>query len=113
LSDANLAYGVRFARNSIHHQWSDALRIDQGARFPIRFPTAFCEWVWRPASELPPPAEGRKRDEKDEAVYRAQLEGYAVRHTLEELGTIFEKLRGWLEPWLLRRQPEPPVVTTE
>ena len=113
LGNADLMYGVRFVRNSIHHQWSDALGVDQGARFPIRFPTAFFEWVWRPTSELPSAEPGRKQDDRGETVYGARLEGERARHTLEELGGVFEKMRGFLEPWLLRPATAPPVVTTD
>lgn len=113
LGDAHLVYGVRYARNGIHHQWSDALRIKQGAQFPIRFPAAFFEWVWCSASELPAPEAGRRKDEKGEAAYIAQLEARPARHALENLGAIFDELRGLMEPSLLRRQPTPAVVTTE
>ena len=92
--------GVRFARNRIHHQWSDALRLDAGgAQFPIRFPMTFAEWVWRDASQLP---EGRP-DPDGEARYREQLVGRAARITLAELAETFACLRQVLEPTTLAR----------
>ena len=40
--------GLRFARNRVHHQWADALWLDDaGAQFPVSFPMAFFEWRWQ------------------------------------------------------------------
>ncbi|HLI32220.1 MAG TPA: hypothetical protein VKU89_05720 [Solirubrobacteraceae bacterium] len=112
MGNADLVYGVRFVRNSVHHHWSDALGLADGRRYPRRYPSVYFEWVWRPVSELPP-EKRRQNNERGEAVYRAQMEGHAALHTLEELSIIFKTIRGWLEPWLLRRQPDAPVVTRE
>jgi hypothetical protein len=36
--------GVRFARNSVHHQWSDALELDtSGRRYPRTYPLVYFE----------------------------------------------------------------------
>jgi len=52
---AHIMQAVRFARNSVHHHWSDALeRNDGGMSFPMTFPLVFFEWRWRPLAELPP-----------------------------------------------------------
>jgi hypothetical protein len=73
--------GVRFVRNSVHHQWSDALQLHQGAVVPpLRPPIVFFEWCWRAAGDLP--KAGRK-DKAGEAVYRELLECRPARHTLE------------------------------
>jgi hypothetical protein len=34
---AEIMGGVRFARNSVHHQWSDALQLAGGRMYPKRF----------------------------------------------------------------------------
>src|SRR5437588_867267 len=47
--------GVRHVRNSIHHQWSDAVRLAPGFQEPITDPLRGEEWVWRAADDLPPP----------------------------------------------------------
>ncbi len=87
--------GLRFARNRTHHQWSDALRLDEtGFQFPMRFPIVFFEWVWRPAHELP---EGRP-DSHGMVVYREWLEGRAARATLAELRQAFAFLHPVVEP---------------
>lgn len=107
---AEILRGVRFVRNSVHHDWSDALELDDqnGSTFPMTFPVVFFEWRWRAADELP------ERDRKDtggDAIYRERLEGQPARLTLEALGEVFWFLRQVLEPSSLRRQPSPPVVT--
>ncbi len=47
---------VRFGRNRVHHQLSDALVLDEanGQTLPADWPIVFFSWVWRPVSELPP-----------------------------------------------------------
>jgi len=93
--DAGVMGGVRFARNRVHHQWSDALALDDGHRqYPRSYPLVYFEWVWRPASELPV---GRA-DAAGEAVYQGRLEGRAARATLAQLREAFAFLRRVLEP---------------
>jgi hypothetical protein len=108
--DAKIMRGVRFVRNSVHHDWTDALELDEhGATFPMTFPVVFFEWRWRPVSELP---EVDRKDTKGEAVYRESIEGQPARLTLEAIGNVFWFLRQVLEPSSLRRTPTPPVVTS-
>ncbi len=110
--DAEVMRGVRFVRNSVHHQWSDALVLDEGGMsFPMTFPVVFFEWRWRPADGLPAPEKGR-RDEGGEEDYRAMLEGEPARTTLETLANAFYFLRQVLEPSSLRRTPTAPVVSS-
>lgn len=74
--------GVRFVRNSVHHQWADAFRVDSAGRtYPKTYPGAYFEWVWRPADELPAP--GQKPRKGDEHIYRLQMEGRPVRVALD------------------------------
>jgi hypothetical protein len=97
VAGADLMRGVRFARNSIHHDWSDALRLDTGGmRFPMTFPVVFFEWTWCRAADL---AKRGKADAEGEAVYGEALEGQPVRHTLTQLGLVFSFLRALLEPF--------------
>ncbi len=94
--------GVRFARNRVHHQWSDALVLDDGGRrYPRTYPAVYFEWIWRPADELP----SGKRD-RDEAIYRDRLEGEPARGTLAQLGEAFSFLHRVLTPRTLLA-PEP------
>ena len=100
VAGADLMRGVRFARNSIHHDWSDALRLDTGGmRFPMTFPVVFFEWTWCRANDLPKPG---KPDPSGEAVYRDSIEGQPVRLTLTQLGLVFSFLRALLEPFTSR-----------
>jgi hypothetical protein len=70
--------GIRFARNRTHDR-ALTTRKRKGLSFPLTFPLAFEEIVWRPVGELPPP---KKPDPKSEAAYVAHLEGRQVLGTL-------------------------------
>lgn len=60
IQGAEAVFGLRFARNTVHHDWADALRLDIGGRrYPRRYPLRYFEWVWRDVDELP--NEGRRR----------------------------------------------------
>jgi hypothetical protein len=92
--------GVRFARNSVHHQWSDALELDDsGFQLPTTLPTGFFEWVWRKSTQLP---DLDRPDPRGEAIYLRQLEAKPARLTLDTLGNAFAFLQGLLEPHTLR-----------
>jgi hypothetical protein len=107
---------VRFARNSVHHQWSDALRLHEIPRaLPMSLPARCFEWRWRPLSELPvrPTKKGARekaRQAEDEAEYQEKLEDKPVDKTLQELGQAFYMLRILLEPGSIpRRGYKPPI----
>lgn len=95
VSGAEVMKGVRWARNSVHHQWSDTLVQTKGARFPMTFPVVFFEWVWRPARELPDPG---RPDSNGEIAYEEHLEGRPARVTLAQLSEVFDSVRDLLEP---------------
>jgi hypothetical protein len=116
---ADIMGGVRFARNSVHHQWSDALRLDAGrSSLPSSFPVPFHEWIWRPADELPEP--DQKPHPDNERIYRQQMEGRPVRVCLDVLNGAFFTLGRLLEPHTIRSgwdpadlpfpAPEPPAL---
>jgi hypothetical protein len=108
MRDAEMMRGVRFIRNSVHHDWSDALALHKGGVIPpLRPPIVFFEWCWRAADELPEPD---RQDKGGETVYRELVEGKPARHTLDTLGQVFYFLRQVLEPSSLRRTPSPPSV---
>jgi hypothetical protein len=71
--------GIRFARNRVHHQWTDAVELPDSARDPPWPRTMVDEWTW----SWPLPS-GREDDE-GEAVYRDALAGESVMVTLAEL----------------------------
>jgi hypothetical protein len=94
---AEILRGVQYARNSIHHQWSDALELDEtGLGLPTTLPAEFFEWRWRTASDLPLP-EDRKEDAAGRAVYEAHLQGEMARLTLQQLANVFNHLRKLME----------------
>ena len=94
--------GVRFARNSVHHQWSDALRVDIGGRqYPKAYPAAYFEWVWRSAADLPAP--NRQPRAADKRTYIEHMEGRAARIILDVLAGVFYTLQHLLEPYTIRK----------
>jgi hypothetical protein len=102
IPNAEFMGGVRFARNSVHHQWSDALKLDHSAaQLPATLPSEFFEWVWRPAAELPNP--DKKPRAADKRIYVEHLEGRAARIVLDVLGGAFYTLQHLLEPHTIRR----------
>jgi hypothetical protein len=104
--DAPVLAGVRWARNTVHHQWADALVIAEGFQFPVTFPMAFWEWVWRPIAEFPV---ADRPDRRGQAVYREALEGMPARTSLAMLDEIFALLAMLLEPtsWRYRQLTGP------
>jgi hypothetical protein len=107
---AHLMRAVRFARNSVHHQWSDALALDEGGlTFPMTFPAVFFEWRWCALDRLPTRPSikgeaGKLRQAEEEAEYAEHLEGKTARTTLHELGGAFFFLRQVLEPATIPRR---------
>ncbi len=108
IRDAEIMRGVRFIRNSVHHDWSDALELDERGKSLTTPDVEVFEWRWRDADDLP---ERDKKDEAGEKVYRELLEGEPARSTLDTLGRVFYFLRQVLEPSSLRPVATPPVVT--
>lgn len=85
---AEIMGGIRFIQNSVHHDWSDAVQIDEtGSSFPVTFPVMFFEWVWRPAEDLPSP--GQTQHPEAERLYREEMQGRPVRHSLHTLRQVF------------------------
>ena len=110
VSGAEVMRGVRFVRNSVHHDWSDAVALDErGRAYPKTFPVVFFEWRWREASELPE-SKKRREDVAGEKVYRQELEGQPARVTLEALTDVFRFLRQVMEPSSLPRASAPTVA---
>jgi hypothetical protein len=102
IPNAEFMGGVRFARNSVHHQWSDALRLDAGGRqYPRSYPLAYFEWVWRRADELPNPDKEPRTEDKQ--IYLDHMEGRAARIVLDVLGGVFYTLQHLLEPHTIQR----------
>lgn len=58
---AELMPGLRWARNRVQHQWSDALVTSEGFQFPMMFPLVFYEWVWRPCHGVTRPRQATSR----------------------------------------------------
>ncbi len=104
--DAEVMGGVRFVRNSVHHDWSDAVQMDErGRSFPMTFPVVFFEWVWRPADDLPAP--GQKQHPDGARFYREQMQGRPVRHSLHALRQVFRTLHVMLEPTTFTSDHDP------
>ena len=97
-----LVNATRHARNLVHHHWADALRLEEGACFPMRFPVSFHTWAWRPVDELPPSPDERHRD-----AYQRRLAGVRAADSLHELGEAFDRVGLLLDP------PRPPAPTDD
>lgn len=83
--------GIRFARNRVHHQWADALRLSKGGfQSPIVFPMVSHEWAWVSADEIAP----GKDDNHDHGIdeYRSTLQGRLVRLSLSVLERAYRKI---------------------
>jgi hypothetical protein len=79
---AGFVLGFRYARNTVHHDWADALYVDYtGLIVPSPLPAPLFEWRW--LRELP-----ATRD-KGQAEYARHLAGEPVRFTLEALESLF------------------------
>jgi hypothetical protein len=90
--------GVGYGRNRVHHQWSDALELQNGERgYPRSYPLVYHEWVWRSAAELPAP-DPKQPDHYGKAAYDENLAGQAARVTVTKLTEAFGLLRQMLEP---------------
>lgn len=92
-ADAEAVRGVRFIRNRIHHQWADAVRIEEGGS---RYSPRTFEWVWVRADELPPPDKGF--GERGREGYERLLEGRPAEFTLAILIETYDFLVGIFEP---------------
>jgi hypothetical protein len=92
--------GLRFARNSVHHQLSEALEprdepnplgstVVGGQPRTVGPPTVL-EWLWRPADQLPKPPR-RHRDagyREGKKAYEDLLEGEPVANALAHLNSL-------------------------
>jgi hypothetical protein len=94
---AEMLRGVRFARNSMHHDWSEVLELTDVPHGNLL--RTFKEWTWRDVDQLP--ARGREEPEAEQ-IYVEQLAGKMVRSTLVGLNAGFGLLREMLEPALAR-----------
>lgn len=97
VTDGRHVQAVRHARNRVHHQWADALKLAEGMTFPMTFPLVFHEWCWRPSSDLPPIG---RPDAKGQSAYDELLAGSPARHGLRTLGELYARLADLLEPQL-------------
>lgn len=90
---------TRYARNLVHHHSADALRLDEGARFPVRYPKVFFSWVWRDAADLPDhPGSEKTHVIRNRTAYEARLAGQRAEDTLIELGETFSFAGTLLDP---------------
>jgi len=103
---AQVMSGIQYVRNSVHHQWSDALELTEGRGYPKAYTMVYFEWRWRPASDLPLPEKRHQNKgwEEGKKFYEAHLQGEMARLTVGQLANVFNHLRKLMEPSL---RPEP------
>jgi hypothetical protein len=98
---AEVMSGIQYVRNSVHHQWSDALELDHGRRgYPRTYPVVFFEWRWRLASDLPLPEKRHQNKgwKEGKEFYKTHLQGEMTRLTVQQLANVFNHLRKLMEP---------------
>ena len=100
---ARVMDGLRYVRNRVHHQWADALIVQDGARLPFTIPRVLITWVWRPAGELPSAPKGHAHD-GGRAAYEEALAGDAVEVALATMSETFEFVGSLLDPPIARRR---------
>lgn len=94
---------IRCVRNRVHHQWADALVLEEGFSLPIVPPLAVHEWRWRklsdlPAAKIPTNKRAALALAEAEADYERLLAGQPARWVLGELNSPFHSLADLLEP---------------
>lgn len=90
---------TRYARNLVHHHWADAVRKEQGARYPVVFPKVFHSFVWRDTDELPEhPFAEREDIARNRAAYEAKFAGTRAEDSLRALEAPFALVGTLLDP---------------
>lgn len=91
---AEILAGVRYARNSVHHHWADALRLEDaaGRSYPKRYPDRYFQWLWRNTADIPAPRPNGRQ------VYEQELAGRPAEESLATLANAFGFVTTLLEP---------------
>jgi hypothetical protein len=58
--NSDIVSAVRLVRNRVHHQWADALELQDGRAYPTMYAKSFVEWCWRSLDSLPVSERGGK-----------------------------------------------------
>ncbi len=95
IAGAHILEAVRWTRNTVHHDWVDALALAEGAAYPRTYPRVYFEWCWRPAAELPVTDLQRPAGR---AAYIDSLEGQTVRDTLDRLNEVLSRVTHIIDP---------------
>ena len=96
VTGGELMDGVRYARNRVHHQWADALRLEH--RDGGILPFGGHSWLWRPFHELPLPDDSRP-DRRGQQAYHDMVDNDdRVAYTLSDLNDVFAQVMMFLEP---------------
>jgi hypothetical protein len=107
ISNAEVMGGARYVRNSVHHQWNDAVVLRPSAVLPRKLPFPLSEWVWRPTDQLPAPPPDKPPHPESERFYCEQMAGRSVRLYVDVLGGVFLTFQHLLEPYTIRDVPSP------
>jgi hypothetical protein len=84
--DGAIVAGFRYARNAVHHDWSEALELTRAAVLPSPLPMMLAEWMWVGKLSATRPS--------GLTQYRTRLAGQPVRFTLEALERLFSVVAG-------------------
>lgn len=103
MSGGEVVDGVRYVRNRLHHQWADALVLEEGRRYPRRHPLVYFTWAWRPVEDLPKPNK-KRRDPNGRVAYAELLAGQPADVTLLALADVFTRVEAFVAPPELQRR---------
>jgi hypothetical protein len=94
IAGGEIVPALRWVRNAVHHDWADALGLDEsGYTYPRTYPKVYFEWRWRAADSLPANQRTKGRD-----AYVDLLAGRPARTTLAQLSVVFGFVAMLLEP---------------
>jgi hypothetical protein len=92
--DVEVAKGLRWVRNLVHHQWADALEssdvliprvVRASGHSQIVGPIVVLDWFWRPVERLPEPDKRSRHEPEQREAYIALLAERRAREPLERL----------------------------
>lgn len=84
--------GVRYVRNLKTHSLPMTMATIPGTVYPVVYPRAGSEVVWRALEDLPEPKRTNRYTPEQQASYAEQLAGQPVRHTIGHLASGFSYL---------------------
>ena len=85
--------GLRYARNLVEHDddVTEVVVVEQGAKYPLRYPVVLHELKWKPFVDLPCPSK-RYENPSGAKAYQTYVENKLARETLFSVQSLFQSL---------------------